>query len=83
MVRKRTKKVDRAKEPKQLVDNYAKILQIVAIIFLFAIIVVDALLLPKSEVQVWIYGGILGVAIGLSPEQMIEIIKAFIGARKK
>lgn len=85
MVKKQPKNTkQQAKELQQeRVDNFARILQIVAIVGVVAIVVVGLLVDEKNPVPVWIPAGLMGVAIGLSPEQFIELIKAFFTGRKK
>lgn len=65
------------------VDRFASILQIVAIIGVVAIVIVSLLVDEKNPVPVWIPAGLMGVAIGLSPDQFVELIKAFFTGRKK
>ena len=65
------------------VDNFARILQIVAIISVVAIVIVGQIVKSDTEIPVWIPAGLMGVAIGLSPDQFIELIKAFFTGRKK
>lgn len=79
--KKTTKKV--IEQQQERVDNFARILQIVAIIGVVAIVIVGLLVDEKNPVPVWIPAGLMGVAIGLSPEQFIELIKAFFTGRKK
>ena len=70
-------------EQKERVDRFAGILQIVAIIGVVVIVVVGLLVEEKNPVPVWIPAGLMGVAIGLSPDQFVELIKAFFTGRKK
>lgn len=70
-------------EQKERVDRFAGILQIVAIIGVVVIVVVGLLVDEKNPVPVWIPAGLMGVAIGLSPDQFVELIKAFFTGRKK
>ena len=79
--KKTTKKV--IEQQQERVDNFARILQIVAIIGVVAIVVVGQLVEEQNPVPTWIPAGLMGVAIGLSPEQFIELIKAFFTGRKK
>lgn len=65
------------------VDRFASILQIVAIVGVVAIVVVSQFTESKNEIPVWIPAGLMGVAIGLSPDQFVELIKAFFTGRKK
>lgn len=64
------------------VDRFASILQIVAIVGVVAIVVVGLLVDEQNPVPVWIPAGLMGIAIGLSPDQSIELIKAFFTGRK-
>lgn len=70
-------------EQQERVDRFASILQIVAIIGVVVIVVVGLLVDEKNPVPVWIPAGLMGVAIGLSPDQFVELIKAFFTGRKK
>lgn len=70
-------------EQQERVDRFASILQIVAIIGVVAIVIVGLLVDEKNPVPVWIPAGLMGVAIGLSPDQFVELIKAFFTGRKK
>lgn len=70
-------------EQKERVDKFAGILQIVAIIGVVVIVVVGLLVEEKNPVPIWIPAGLMGVAIGLSPDQFVELIKAFFTGRKK
>lgn len=70
-------------EQKERVDRFAGILQIVAIVGVVVIVVVGLLVEEKNPVPVWIPAGLMGVAIGLSPDQFVELIKAFFTGRKK
>lgn len=85
MAKKQIKKTKQQQLEKQQerVDNFARILQIVAIVGVVAIVVVGLLVEEKNPVPIWIPAGLMGVAIGLSPEQFIELIKAFFTGRKK
>lgn len=65
------------------VDRFASILQIVAIIGVVCIVVVGQLTENATQIPVWIPAGLMGVAIGLSPDQFVELIKAFFTGRKK
>jgi hypothetical protein len=55
------------------VDTYARVLQLVAIVSVIGIYVLSALS-PNTEIPVWVPAGLLGVAIGLSPEHIAKII---------
>ena len=71
------------KQQQERVDNFARVLQIVAIIGVVAIVIVSQLVKSDTAIPVWIPAGLMGVAIGLSPDQFIELIKAFFTGRKK
>lgn len=71
------------KQQQERVDNFARVLQIVAIIGVVAIVIVGLLVDEKNPVPVWIPAGLMGVAIGISPDQFVELIKAFFMGRKK
>ena len=81
---KRLKKVQR-KEVEKRVDKSVRALQFVALIVLVILILIDAFL-KDYELPVWVLGGIVGIAVGLSPDQMSKLIKdialAFMGKRK-
>lgn len=67
---------------KQQLDTTARVLQMVAVVSVVAMLVIDNLV-KDSTIPVWIYFGILGVAVGLSPEQILDVIKSFFtGGRK-
>lgn len=69
-------------EDKQQLDTTARVLQMVAVVSVVAMLVIDNLV-KDSTIPVWIYFGILGVAVGLSPEQILDVIKSFFtGGRK-
>lgn len=81
---KNTKTKKQLDDQKQVVDTYARILQLVAIVAVIAIYVISAIS-PSVDIPVWVPAGLLGVAIGLSPEQMGkiigDIIKSFVGKK--
>lgn len=79
----KTKQQIAKQEQQERVDNFARVLQIVAIIGVVAIVIVGLLVDEKNPVPIWIPAGLMGVAIGLSPDQFIELIKAFFMGRKK
>lgn len=85
MAKKQAKKTNKQQIEKQQerVDSFARVLQIVAIIGVVAIVVVGQLVDEQNPAPIWIPAGLMGVAIGLSPEQFIELIKAFFTGRKK
>ena len=80
---KKVSKQQIIEQQQERVDNFARILQIVAIIGVVAIVIVSQLVKSDTAIPVWIPAGLMGVAIGLSPEQFIELIKAFFTGRKK
>ena len=67
------------------VDQSARILQFLALVIGGALLVIDAFL-KDYELPVWIIGGIIGIAVGLSPDQVFKLVKeailAFIGKKK-
>lgn len=83
MVKQPKKTKQQVEKQQASVDNYARILQIVAIIAVVAIVIVGQVIDSKNTIPIWIPAGLMGVAIGLSPEQFVELIKAFFTGRKK
>lgn len=83
MAKKPTKKPIKKHEPeRQEIDAYARVLQVVAVIAVVSMVFIDNLV-KDSTIPVWIYFGILGVAVGLSPEQILDVIKSiFTGGRR-
>lgn len=77
MVKKQTKKDKQIKTQVEEVDNYARILQLVAIFSVIAIYVLSALS-PTTSIPVWVPAGLLGVAIGLSPDHIAKIITSLL-----
>lgn len=73
----------RQPDPKD-VDAYARILQMLGLIAVVAVLAIDNLV-KDTTVPVWVVFGILGVAVGLSPEQILSVIKdllkSFTGRR--
>lgn len=73
-------------EIEQKVDTFARVLQVVALIVALIVIIVDALI-KDYEVPIWVIAAILGVALGLSPDQVAKIIsdavKAFVTGKRK
>lgn len=65
------------------VDNVARYLQIVAIVGVVSIVLVQLLTESATQIPVWIPAGLMGIAVGLSPDQFVELIKAFFTGRKK
>ena len=88
---KKTKKTNvtvrkaQRREVEQKVDQSARILQFLALLIGGVLLVIDAFL-KDYELPVWIIGGIIGIAVGLSPDQVFKLIKeailAFIGKKK-
>lgn len=80
---KQVKKTKQQVEKQQAsVDNYARVLQIVAIVAVAAIVIVQQFVESKNQIPIWIPAGLMGIAVGLSPEQFVELIKAFFTGRK-
>jgi len=87
---KKAKKINQVRkaqkrEVEEKVDRSARILQFVALVISAVLLIIDAFL-KDYELPVWVIGGIIGIAIGLSPDQISKIIKeailAFIGKKK-
>jgi hypothetical protein len=77
---KQTKAEDDRKQV--VVDGYARVLQMVAIVGV-VILVIAGQIIPNADIPIWVPAGLLGVAIGLSPEQIGNIIKnMFTGVKK-
>lgn len=72
------------KRAEQVVDTAARILQIVAIISVVAIFIINGAL-ENADVPIWVPAGLLGIAVGLSPDQIgkivTDILKAAIGKK--
>lgn len=82
MAPRKTNKQRIIEEQKQRVDNVARYLQIVAVVAVVAVVIVGQVVKSENSIPIWVTAGLMGVAIGLSPEQFIEIIKAFFKGRK-
>lgn len=86
-VKKTNVKIRKAQkhEVEQKVDRSARILQFVALVIAAVLLIIDAFL-KDYELPVWVIGGIIGIAIGLSPDQIFKLVKeailAFIGKKK-
>jgi integral membrane sensor domain MASE1 len=65
------------------VDRFASILQIVAIVGVVCIVIAQLVTDSATQIPIWIPAGLMGVAVGLSPDQFVELIKAFFTGRKK
>lgn len=88
---KRTKKANpkarkaQKREVEQKVDQSARVLQFVALVLAGALLIIDAFL-PNYELPVWVIGGIIGIAVGFSPDQIFKLVKeailAFVGKKK-
>lgn len=70
-------------QQRERVDNAARTLQIVAIIAVVVIVIITQTIKSEQDIPVWIPAGLMGVAVGLSPEQFVELLKAFFTGRKK
>lgn len=79
--RKSTPKKTRQEIAEAKVDNFARILQLVAIVAVVAVILIDTLS-DTANVPIYVPAGLMGVAIGLSPDEFVRIIKAFWGRGK-
>lgn len=80
---KKTSKDKIIEQQRERVERAAQLLQIVAIVGVVVIVVIGQLAKSDEQVPIWIPAGLMGVAIGLSPEQFVELIKAFFTGRKK
>lgn len=74
MATKTNKKPPKQQPVQNEVDVYARAIQLVAL-FIFGGMVVISAFVEKSNIPVWATLGILGVAVGLSPEQILDLIK--------
>lgn len=70
-------------QQKQRVDDAARYLQAVAIVAVVIVVIVGQVIKGADRVPIWVTAGLMGVAIGLSPEQFVEIIKSFLRGRTK
>ena len=82
MVKKRTNKQQIVEEQKQRVDNVARYLQIVAVVAVVVVVVIGQVVKSENQIPIWVTAGLMGVAIGLSPDQFVEIVKAFFRGKK-
>lgn len=67
------------KHAEQVVDTFARVLQIVAIIAVVAVYITDGAFETVS-VPIYVPAGLLGIAIGLNPEQISRIITSAVKA---
>lgn len=74
---RKNRQIHKEREQKQLVDKYSRILQIVAVVCVFLVYLLMSVY-PKTEIPVWVPAGLLGVAIGLNPEQMAKIVSDIV-----
>lgn len=67
--------------PEEKVDVLGRVLQAIAIIAVVVIIMIDS---GANDIEVPLYvpAGLMGVAIGLSPEQLAEIVKSILRVKK-
>lgn len=70
---RKTKRKKHEQHIEQAVDTAQRVIQGLAIVALVVILIVDALV-PTATIEIWIKGGLVGVAIGLSPKQILELI---------
>lgn len=87
---KKAKKTTRNKQtvapPKtaQLVDKYSRILQLIALISIVALLIIKAFV-QTLELPAYVIIGLLGLAVGLGPEQigkiLTDVAKTFIGKK--
>ena len=90
MAKKPTKKLTKKQEiqienqTKQLVDKYTRWLQVAAL-FSVVLLVILRGAIPNFNVESYVIIGLLGLAVGLSPEQIgkmiTDVVKAFIGKK--
>ena len=77
-------KVHKLEKTEQLVDKYARGLQIISVISVVALLIFNGLV-PAASIPSYVIIGLLGVAVGLQPEQIGEMItnvlKTFIGKK--
>ena len=68
----------------QLVDKYARILQVLALLSVVVLLILKGVV-PAIEVPGYVIIGLLGLAVGLNPEQigkiLTDVIKSFIGKK--
>ena len=68
----------------QLVDKYARILQVLALLSVVILLILKGVV-PTIEVPAYVIIGLLGLAVGLNPEQigkiLTDVIKSFIGKK--
>jgi hypothetical protein len=82
VAKKRTNKQRIIDEQKARVDNVARYLQIVAIVAVVIIVVVGQVIKSDNQIPIWVTAGLMGIAVGLSPEQFVELLKAFFKGKK-
>ena len=87
MVKKDAKtKAKIQQEAEYRVDNLARVLQIFALILAGILTIVD-IAVKDYELPIWLVPAILGIAAGLSPEQIAKIItdsiKTFISGKRQ
>lgn len=81
--RKKNNTKHKVEKQQERVGRFASILQVFAIVGVVAIVVAQLVTDSATQIPVWIPAGLMGVAIGLSPDQFIELIKAFFTGRKR
>lgn len=73
------------KEAEYRVDNLARILQIFALVLAGILTIID-IAVKDYELPIWLVPAILGIAAGLSPEQIAKIIsdsiKTFLSGKR-
>ena len=90
MAKKPTKKLTKKQEiqidnqTKQLVDKYTRWLQVAAL-FSVVLLVILRGAIKNFNVESYVIIGLLGLAVGLSPEQIgkmvTDVVKTFIGKK--
>lgn len=80
----KNKPVDQPPKTEQLVDRYSRILQLLALASVVVLLILGGLV-PTIDTPSYVIIGLLGLAVGLSPEQIgkmvTDVVKAFIGKK--
>ena len=86
MVKGKEKKIKKSEIVQQqtlVIDKYTRIIQIIALISVIIIALIDQLGLSQKNLPMWLPMSLMGLAVGLSPEQFIEIIKTIVRKGRK
>lgn len=62
----------------QSADKYGRVVQVAAIIGFVVMVAIDQLGGNMTKIDPWLYGGMLGIAIGAKPEDFSK----FLGGKK-